>query len=103
VEFTTTGFQGRAIGGEDTRRAVIECDGHDFHERTKEQARYDRRRDREVQGFGLPILRFTGSEIYADAVACGHQVLRFFVDAAERDFQRALAEFAGSSGEPDGT
>lgn len=99
VEFTTTGFQEYAIGGEDTRRAVIECDGHDFHERTKEQARHDRRRDREVQGFGLPILRFTGSEIYADAVACGHQILKFFIDAAERDFQRSLAQFAGSSGD----
>lgn len=103
VEFTTTGFQERPLGGEDTRRAVIECDGHDFHERTKEQARHDRRRDREVQSFGLPILRFTGSEIYADAVGCGHQVLRFFIDAAERDLQRELAQFASSSGDAEGT
>src|SRR5688572_18496721 len=25
---------------------IIECDGHDFHERTKEQAAHDKRRDR---------------------------------------------------------
>lgn len=55
-----------------------------------------RRRDREVQGFGLPILRFTGAEIYGDAIACGHQILKFFLDAAERDFQRDLARFDAS-------
>src|ERR1041384_1385190 len=27
---------------------AIECDGHDFHDRTKQQAAYDRARDREL-------------------------------------------------------
>ncbi len=77
-------------------RAVVECDGHDFHERTKEQAKHDRRRDRTVQGFGLPILRFTGSEIYADAVGCGAQVLAFFVDNEDREYEK----FSGRGGSP---
>ena len=38
----------------------IECDGHNFHERTKEQAARDRRKDRDSQREGKPILRFTG-------------------------------------------
>lgn len=42
---------------------VIECDGHNYHERTKEQAARDRRRDRWMQGQGFLVLRFTGSEI----------------------------------------
>lgn len=49
---------------------VIEADGHDFHERTKEQASRDRSRDREVQALGFLILRFTGSEIWADPWKC---------------------------------
>ncbi len=53
---------------------VIECDGHDFHERTKEQARADKSRDRGLVAEGYTILRFTGSEIYADAWACARQV-----------------------------
>ena len=28
---------------EPEKKMVIECDGHDFHERTKEQARRDRK------------------------------------------------------------
>lgn len=41
----------------------IECDGHDWHERTKQQAAYDRERDRFFLAQGLPTVRFTGSEI----------------------------------------
>lgn len=55
---------------------IIECDGHDFHERTKRQAARDRRRDRAFQAAGLPILRFTGSEIYADPCECAREVFR---------------------------
>lgn len=48
------------------RYVIIECDGHDFHERTKEQAQRDKARDRYITGLGHRILRFTGSEIYRD-------------------------------------
>jgi very-short-patch-repair endonuclease len=51
---------------------AIECDGHDFHERTKEQAEHDKERDRELQASGWAVARFTGSEIFRDpAVAAG--------------------------------
>lgn len=55
----------------------IECDGHDFHERTKEQASRDKRRDRKIQTAGHPILRFTGSEIYKDPLHCAAQISEF--------------------------
>jgi very-short-patch-repair endonuclease len=50
--------------------AVIECDGHDFHERTKEQAARDRKRDRDLQSEGYLVFRFTGSQIYRDPWGC---------------------------------
>jgi hypothetical protein len=58
-------------------RLIVECDGHDFHERTKKQAARDRARDRLAQLEGLPILRFTGSEIWNDPVGCADEVLAF--------------------------
>lgn len=58
---------------EDRLKIAIECDGHDFHERTKEQAERDRSRDREMQTSGLTVLRFTGREIYRDPFACSTQ------------------------------
>lgn len=55
----------------------IECDGHDFHERTKMQAQRDKERDRKIQAAGHPILRFTGSEIFNDPFQCATQILEF--------------------------
>lgn len=56
-------------------RLVVECDGHDFHERTKEQAANDRGRDRALQEKGYNIFRFTGSEIWRDPMGCVGQVV----------------------------
>jgi very-short-patch-repair endonuclease len=60
--------------------AAIECDGHDFHERTKEQAERDRSRDRWFLERKLPLFRFTGSEIYRNPEAPSMQVFRFLLD-----------------------
>jgi very-short-patch-repair endonuclease len=53
---------------------AVECDGHQFHERTKEQAKRDKARDRALATKGFRILRFTGSEIYESAFACAVDV-----------------------------
>lgn len=53
---------------------VVECDGHDFHERTKEQARRDKSRDRKLLAAGYRVMRFTGSELYRDADGCAREV-----------------------------
>lgn len=44
-------------------RFNIECDGHEFHEKTKEQASKDKRRDRELQKAEVVVLRYSGSDI----------------------------------------
>ncbi|AHX12918.1 hypothetical protein CH75_06350 [Dyella jiangningensis] len=54
---------------------VIECDGHDYHERTKEQAAHDRKRDRAMTVSGITVLRYTGSEIWRNPFACAEQVI----------------------------
>jgi very-short-patch-repair endonuclease len=54
---------------------LVECDGHDFHERTKEQASRDRSRDRTLQSLGYKIFRFTGSDIYRDPMKCAEDIV----------------------------
>lgn len=54
---------------------AVECDGHDFHEKTKEQARKDKERDRNLQRIGFTIIRFTGSEIWENPFGCSRQVI----------------------------
>jgi very-short-patch-repair endonuclease len=59
----------------ETIKLIIECDGHEFHERTKEQAMRDKKRDRELIKCGYKVIHFTGSEIYKDAFYCVNEVL----------------------------
>jgi len=61
-------------------RVFVECDGHEFHERTREQAQRDRAKDRAAQGAGIPILRFTGSEIYRNPTDCLAQIMTFILN-----------------------
>lgn len=68
-------------------RIIVECDGHDFHERTKAQAEKDRARDRRFQSENYIVLRFTGSEIYRDPDKCAEEV----VIAFEQFFRRGAA------------
>ena len=52
------------------RKLGIELDGHDFHERTKEQARRDKQRERALMLDGWHVVRFTGSEVWAKPFQC---------------------------------
>jgi very-short-patch-repair endonuclease len=63
------------------KSVVVECDGHEFHERTKEQAKRDRSKDRRIQDLGFKIFRFTGSEIYSNPDRCVQEIFRS-IDAA---------------------
>jgi very-short-patch-repair endonuclease len=65
-------------------RVAIECDGHNFHEKTKEQAAHDKKRDRYLVADGITVLRFTGSEIYADPWACCKEVMKVVGACRER-------------------
>lgn len=56
------------------RWMIVECDGHEYHERTKEQARRDKKRDRYFTAQGYKVLRFTGSEIWADPDECAGEI-----------------------------
>ncbi len=70
---------------------AIECDGHEFHDRTKQQAAYDRARDRELLLQDITTIRFTGSEIFHSPERCANEALKIF----DRLLERALASASG--------
>lgn len=65
-------------------KIAIECDGHDFHEKTKVQAARDKMRDRVLSLKFDAILRFTGSEIFNNAWGCAEQVEEVMVSVWRR-------------------
>lgn len=69
-------------------KIVVECDGHDFHEKTKEQAARDKRRNRDLEIAGWRLLHFTGSEIWRDPRACADHVAALVTNEIEAQLQR---------------
>lgn len=55
-------------------RIAVELDGHNFHERTKEQAARDKSRDRGLTAHGWKPIRFKGSEVWANPGRCVGEV-----------------------------
>ena len=68
---------------------VVECDGADFHDRDVSQLQRDRKRDRHFQTKGIPVLRFTGSEIYRDPGACVDAIDAWFDADWDRQYRAA--------------
>ena len=69
-------------------KIVVECDGHDFHEKTKEQAARDKSRERDLQVAGWKVLRFTGSEIWRDHKACARHAAKLVTNEIEAQLRR---------------
>lgn len=59
---------------QETKYFGIECDGYDFHQKTKEQVEYDNQRQRDLQNEGIEIIRFSGSEIWKRPAKCAGEV-----------------------------
>lgn len=68
------------------KKMIVECDGHDFHEKTKEQAKRDKLRDRILQSLGFPVYHYTGSEIWDDAFGAAAQVIRHLTGKHPQDY-----------------
>ena len=54
---------------------IVECDGHQWHEKTKEQAQRDKERDRVLNSHVAKVIRFTGSEIHRQPLTCVESAL----------------------------
>ena len=52
------------MSGSPYRAVVVELDGHDFHERTKEQVAARNQRDRDLQDKNYIVRHFSGSELF---------------------------------------
>lgn len=70
-------------------RVAIELDGHEFHERTKDQVALRDRRDRALQANGWRVLHLSGSAFHKDPCEA---VWRIYLDASGAfwDFRRRV-------------
>ena len=55
---------------------IIECDGHDYHEKTKAQVTHGNRKERNLRTAGYDVVRFSGSEIFKKGMECVTDVIK---------------------------
>lgn len=58
---------------------IIECDGYEFHQKTKEQVERDNKRQRLLQKEGYEVIRFSGSEIWNKPLRCANEILQIII------------------------
>ncbi|KPQ44188.1 MAG: TPR repeat protein [Candidatus Methanoperedens nitroreducens] len=70
---------------------AIYCDGHDYHEKTPDQAFRDKNIDRRLTILGFKVLRFTGSEIHNNLERCVEEIKNLYLgDAYSKTSQEVL-------------
>lgn len=64
-------------------KIAVEVDGHEFHEKTREQVAHRNRRDRDLQTDGWKVFHFSGAEIVRDPKRCATEVLTYSARQAQ--------------------
>lgn len=67
----------------------VELDGHDFHEKTKQQVTYRNKRDRALQRAGWKVFHYSGSELWKEAQAAATEVFEYSGEQLH-EFRRRL-------------
>lgn len=71
-------------------RVAIELDGHDFHERTKEQVAHRNTRDRKLQADGWTVLHISGSEMFRDPLNSVEAVYSICCEKVKESWRAAI-------------
>lgn len=68
------------VGEEYHLQFVVEIDGFDYHDKTKEQAAKDKQRDRFFLRQGYIPIRFAGTEVYRNALDCVRETMSIILE-----------------------
>lgn len=80
-------FVGFYYANDKQRSVIVECDSQQFHERSEEERRYEKARDRFLQIEGHKIFRFTGSEIKKEPFRVASEIIAYLT---ERPFEEVF-------------
>lgn len=62
---------------------VVECDGYEFHQKTKEQVEKDNIRMRTLQKEGYEVIRFSGTEVWHRPYKCAMEILNIILSKCQ--------------------
>lgn len=65
------------------KKIIIECDGHEFHQKTKQQVKHDNEREYDLKMAGYEVIRFSGSQIYNNPLRCAEDTYNYIMKKIE--------------------
>lgn len=91
-EFSVDGLIGKFMPDDCTfmSSVTVECDGHDYHNKTKRQVSNGNKRSNAMQQSGLTVIRFSGSDIFKYPYQCAEEAYCVIIKKYKRDLKRWL-------------
>lgn len=88
-EFEADEYLTHLIFGEEIKnekfKLAIECDGYEFHQKTKEQVQRDNEREYDLKMAGYEVLRFSGTQIYNDPLKCAKDTYNYIIQRIKEE------------------
>lgn len=66
-------------------KLVIECDGYEFHQKTKEQVQKDNERELALKMAGYDVLRFSGTQIFNNPLKCAEDTYNYIIKKIQEE------------------
>lgn len=70
-------FEFNEIGKIKNVKVVVECDGHEFHHKNKEQVTHDNEREYNLKVAGYDVIRFSGSQVHNNPLECAQKAYEY--------------------------
>lgn len=70
------------------KNIIVECDSQEFHERTEQERRYEKIRDRFFTVKGYKIFHYTGKEILERPLDLAVEIIAYVTDIKIEDLQK---------------
>ena len=85
VDFKVSFHIPKYKGKEYRKSVIVECDSQSFHERTENERRYEKSRDRYFNSKGYTVFHFTGKEILCEPFRVASEVLAYVIPFGKQD------------------
>lgn len=69
---------------------TVECDGHDYHNKTKRQVSNGNKRSNAMQQNGLTVIHFSGSDLFRYPYQCAEEAYCVIIKKYKKDLKRWL-------------
>lgn len=93
VDFLVTYDKYLGDGKMSQKQVIVECDSHVWHERTEQERRYEKKRDRHFAKIGLHAFHFTGAEIMREPFRVAAEVLAFLTGNSVEDTEGMITNY----------